>query len=158
MVTSFDWQSILLQWKQKIRAPRAEPEKRYVAEQMSMMYAPAWRHTHSHTWFLHEQGWGVATPFGEREQTGEWVSILVDSLCVPHNAMTNTIFHYLCFSQEHDLMKLPYYKKKSNNSGQEEWNGECASIFVDSLCCVPHHSWRRNMTNTICSYPCCSQE
>ena len=99
MVTSFDWQSILLQWKQKIRAPREQVEKRYVAK-MIMLFALAWRHAST-----------ITTP--------------------------------------------PWTGTSSNNSGQEERNGECgASSFVNSLCsCVP-----RNMTNTICSYPCLSQE
>ena len=105
MVTSLDSQSILLQWRQKIRVSLVKKswyETRYVAK-MSMLFALAWRHTSTDT-----------TP--------------------------------------------PWTGTSSNNSGQEEWNGECASSFVDSLCCVPHHPWRRNMTNTICSYPCFSQE
>jgi len=50
--------------------------------------------------------------------------------CHNMTTMTNTIFYYPCFSQEQDLMKLPYKRESKQTQGPTKCAGDMMIIML----------------------------
>jgi hypothetical protein len=107
MVTSFDWQSILLQWKRKF-VSREQGEKRYKLQRWACcLHLP--EDTHPLTQLLHEQG-QVATIVGKRN---EMVSVV-------HQALS-TLFAPVCHATWL-TQSVPTHACHRNKKSHQRWD------------------------------------